>query len=103
MRYGGLIHDYGLLNALSQIPAVRAALLIFRGFVRIPVTKGLLQALIEHLRARLQHQMCTFLRPLLKAIGKREDSSGDRNARHLPGPGTVSRCVQSFCGRADLL
>jgi acetyl esterase/lipase len=26
VRYEGLIHDYGLLNALSQIPAVRAAL-----------------------------------------------------------------------------
>lgn len=26
VRYEGLIHDYGLLNALSEIPAVRAAL-----------------------------------------------------------------------------
>ena len=26
VRYEGLIHDYGLLNALSQVPAVRAAL-----------------------------------------------------------------------------
>src|SRR2546430_11695631 len=26
-RYNGLIHDYGLLNALSQIPGVRSALL----------------------------------------------------------------------------
>ncbi|MGK9175226.1 alpha/beta hydrolase [Yokenella regensburgei] len=25
-RYNGLIHDYGLLNALSEVPAVRAAL-----------------------------------------------------------------------------
>jgi hypothetical protein len=32
--------------------------------VWIPVTKGLFQALIEHLSAHLQHQMCTFLRPL---------------------------------------
>lgn len=32
--------------------------------VRIPVTKGLLQALIEHLSTHLQHQMRTFLRPL---------------------------------------
>ena len=26
VRYEGLIHDYGLLNFLSQVPAVRAAL-----------------------------------------------------------------------------
>ncbi len=26
-RYGGLIHDYGLLNPISQVPAVRTALL----------------------------------------------------------------------------
>ena len=26
VRYSGLIHDYGLLNALSQVPAVRDAL-----------------------------------------------------------------------------
>ncbi|HEY0789967.1 MAG TPA: alpha/beta hydrolase [Chthoniobacterales bacterium] len=26
VRYNGLIHDYGLLNAISQVPAVRAAL-----------------------------------------------------------------------------
>ncbi len=26
VRYEGLIHDYGLLNALSQVPAVRDAL-----------------------------------------------------------------------------
>jgi acetyl esterase len=26
VRYEGLIHDYGLLNAISQVPAVRAAL-----------------------------------------------------------------------------
>ena len=39
--------------------------------VRIPVTKGLFQALIEHLSAHLQHQMCTFLRPLhLLLFGK---------------------------------
>lgn len=25
-RYNGLIHDYGLLNALSDVPAVRAAI-----------------------------------------------------------------------------
>jgi hypothetical protein len=39
--------------------------------VRIPVTKGLLQALIEHLSTHLQHQMRTFLRPLqLLLFGK---------------------------------
>ena len=27
VRYNGLIHDYGLLNALSQVPGVRLALL----------------------------------------------------------------------------
>ena len=27
VRYNGLIHDYGLLNALSQVPAVRSAIL----------------------------------------------------------------------------
>ena len=27
VRYNGLIHDYGLLNALSQVPAVRSAML----------------------------------------------------------------------------
>jgi acetyl esterase len=26
-RYNGLIHDYGLLNAISHVPAVRSALL----------------------------------------------------------------------------
>src|SRR5262249_52319902 len=26
-RYNGLIHDYGLLNALSAVPAIRAAML----------------------------------------------------------------------------
>jgi acetyl esterase/lipase len=26
-RYGGLIHDYGLLNALADVPAVQTALL----------------------------------------------------------------------------
>ncbi len=26
-RYNGLIHDYGLLNAISQVPGVRSALL----------------------------------------------------------------------------
>ena len=26
-RYGGLIHDYGLLNALAEVPAVKTALL----------------------------------------------------------------------------
>ena len=37
----------------------------------IPVTKGISQALIEHLSAHLQHQMCTFLRPLhLLLFGK---------------------------------
>ncbi|MEB1629797.1 hypothetical protein QT920_012545 [Xanthomonas campestris pv. campestris] len=25
-RYNGLIHDYGLLNALSDVPAVRTAI-----------------------------------------------------------------------------
>ena len=25
-RYDGMIHDFGLLNALSQVPATRAAL-----------------------------------------------------------------------------
>ena len=39
--------------------------------VRIPVTKGLLQALIEHQSTPLQHQMRTFLRPLhLLLFGK---------------------------------
>jgi hypothetical protein len=39
--------------------------------VWIPVTKGLFQALIEHLSAHLQHQMCAFLRPLhLLLFGK---------------------------------
>jgi hypothetical protein len=39
--------------------------------VRIPVTKGLLQALIEHLSTHLQHQMRTFLCPLhLLLFGK---------------------------------
>jgi acetyl esterase/lipase len=27
VRYNGMIHDYGLLNALSQVPAVRSAIL----------------------------------------------------------------------------
>jgi acetyl esterase len=27
VRYNGLIHDYGLLNALSQAPAIRSAML----------------------------------------------------------------------------
>jgi acetyl esterase/lipase len=27
VRYNGLIHDYGLLNALSQVPGVRSAIL----------------------------------------------------------------------------
>ena len=27
IRYGGLIHDYGLLNPLATIPAVQSALL----------------------------------------------------------------------------
>jgi acetyl esterase len=27
VRYDGLIHDFGLLNALSEVPAVRSALL----------------------------------------------------------------------------
>ena len=26
VRYEGLIHDYGILNAISQVPAVRAPL-----------------------------------------------------------------------------
>ena len=26
VRYSGMIHDYGLLNALSEVPAVRTAL-----------------------------------------------------------------------------
>jgi len=26
-RYNGLIHDYGLLNAMSQVPGVRSAML----------------------------------------------------------------------------
>jgi acetyl esterase/lipase len=26
VRYNGMIHDYGLLNPLSQIPAVKAAM-----------------------------------------------------------------------------
>jgi hypothetical protein len=47
--------------------------LVFRFYpeVWIPVAKGLFQALIEHLRAHLQHQMGTFLRPLhLLLFGK---------------------------------
>ena len=27
MRYNGMIHDFGLLNALSQVPGVRSAIL----------------------------------------------------------------------------
>ncbi|MGV8921643.1 MAG: alpha/beta hydrolase, partial [Pseudomonas sp.] len=27
VRYNGLIHDYGLLNVISQVPAVRSAML----------------------------------------------------------------------------
>ncbi|MNN90818.1 Carboxylesterase NlhH [compost metagenome] len=27
VRYNGLIHDYGLLNVVSQVPAVRSAML----------------------------------------------------------------------------
>jgi acetyl esterase len=27
VRYNGLIHDYGLLNALSRVPGMRLALL----------------------------------------------------------------------------
>jgi len=27
VRYNGMIHDYGLLNVVSQVPAVRSALL----------------------------------------------------------------------------
>ena len=26
-RYNGMIHDYGLLNAISQVPGVRSAML----------------------------------------------------------------------------
>jgi hypothetical protein len=41
--------------------------LVFRWFspeVRIPITKGIFQAFIEHLSAHLQRQMGTLLRPL---------------------------------------
>jgi predicted Kef-type K+ transport protein len=39
--------------------------------VWIPVTKGISQALVEHLTAHLQHKMCTFLCPLhLLLFGK---------------------------------
>lgn len=27
VRYNGMIHDYGLLNVVSQVPAVRSAML----------------------------------------------------------------------------
>lgn len=27
IRYNGMIHDYGLLNVVSQVPAVRSAML----------------------------------------------------------------------------
>lgn len=27
MRYNGMIHDFGLLNVVSQVPAVRSAML----------------------------------------------------------------------------
>src|SRR5271165_14843 len=53
---------------------IRLLDLVFRGFcpeVRIPVTKGIFQAFIEHLSAHLKHQMCTFLSPLhLLLFGK---------------------------------
>jgi hypothetical protein len=48
--------------------------LVFRWFspeVRIPITKCIFQAFIEHLSAHLKHQMGTFLRPLhLLLLGK---------------------------------
>jgi acetyl esterase/lipase len=28
VRYNGMIHDYGLLNVVSQVPAVRSAMLL---------------------------------------------------------------------------
>jgi hypothetical protein len=27
VRYNGMIHDYGLLNVVTQVPAVRASML----------------------------------------------------------------------------
>lgn len=33
-RYGGLIHDYGLLNPLAEIPAVKTALLQVAAVIR---------------------------------------------------------------------
>jgi len=33
-RYGGLIHDYGLLNPLAEVPAVKTALLQAAGVIR---------------------------------------------------------------------
>jgi acetyl esterase/lipase len=33
-RYGGLIHDYGLLNPLAEIPAVKTALLQAAAVIR---------------------------------------------------------------------
>ena len=44
---------------------------VLSGKFRIPLTKGLFQALIKRLSSHLQHQMCTFLRPLhLLLFGK---------------------------------
>jgi acetyl esterase/lipase len=33
-RYGGLIHDYGLLNPLAKVPAVKTALLQAASVIR---------------------------------------------------------------------
>lgn len=38
-RYGGLIHDYGLLNPLSTIPAVKTALLQAASVIRAALNK----------------------------------------------------------------
>lgn len=38
-RYGGLIHDYGLLNPLSEIPAVKTALLQAASVIRKALAK----------------------------------------------------------------
>lgn len=38
-RYGGLIHDYGLLNPLAEVPAVKTALLQAAAFIKKSLDK----------------------------------------------------------------
>ena len=38
-RYGGLIHDYGLLNRIANVPAVRTALLQAAASIRMALTE----------------------------------------------------------------